>query len=299
MEWRVDRAIPLGWVVTRSIVASLCGIAGFERDAVGITDVIEALCARHGLVVSAEEISGWLARERELQSLSSGRLIAEFNNEMMSQQLVPLPERAAELAERAETAAALEAQIDLIYRSHSWRYSYPIRAIGRLLRKANGGLPPLTVGAADAIGHGLDKAEAVVSKISLSLDGPAGPRWDDARRYGWAIAAVGATFAITHLLHAFGFPAPRMLLYIAAVAVAARVGGMGPGVFAMAVSVLAICLSAPPGRLLTHGVVFAERLGVFLVCAIVGILVSALPEQAARETRAHARSAQPHREAGG
>jgi K+-sensing histidine kinase KdpD len=101
---------------------------------------------------------------------------------------------------------------------------------------------------------------------------------------------------ITHLLQAFGFPAPRMLLYIAAVAVAARVGGMGPGLFAMAVSVLAICLSAPPGRLLTHGVVFAERLGVFLVCAIVGILVSALPEQA---TSAHAPPAQPHREAGG
>jgi len=67
----------------------------------------------------------------------------------------------------------------------------------------------------------------------------------------------------------------------------------------MATSVLAICLSAPPGRLFTHGIVFAERLGVFLVCAIVGILVSAPPEPAPRESRAHAPPAQPHREAGG
>ncbi|MEA2872808.1 MAG: hypothetical protein QOH67_2784, partial [Hyphomicrobiales bacterium] len=49
----------------------------------------------------------------------------------------------------------------------------------------------------------------------------------------------------------------------------------------------------------THGIVFAERLGVFLICAIVGILVSAPSEQSVDETRAHAPSAQPHREAGG
>jgi SAM-dependent methyltransferase len=297
MEWRVDRAIPLGWVITRSIVASLCGIAGFERDAVNVKDVIEALCVRHGLVVNADEIYGWLARENELQSLSSGRRIAEFSSEPMSQQLVPLPERAAELAARAETAAALETRIDLIYRSRSWRYSYPIRAIGRLLRKETVEPPSRTAGTADAIGHGLDKAEAAISQISHLLDGPRGAIY--VRRYGWALAAVVATYAITHLLLAFGFPVPRMLLYIAAVAVAARIGGLGPGTFAMAASVLAICLSAPPGRLFTHGIVFAERLGVFLVCAIVGILVSAPPEQSARETRARAPAAQPHREAGG
>jgi SAM-dependent methyltransferase len=300
MEWRVDRAIPLGWVVTRSIVASLCGIAGFERDAVNITDVIEALCARHGLVVSADEISAWLARENELQSLSSGRPIAEFSSRMLSQQLVPLPECAAELTARAETAAALEAQIALIFRSHSWRYSYPIRAVGRLLRKQSLERLPLAASTAEAIGLGLDKAEAAISQIShLLLGGPRGALWDDVRRYGWGLAAVVATYAITHLLLVSGFPVPRMLLYIAAVAVTARVGGLGPGAFAMAASVLAICLSAPSKLLFMHTTVFAERLGVFLVCAIVGILVSASPEQAARATRAHAPPAQPHRRAGG
>jgi SAM-dependent methyltransferase len=296
MEWRVDRAIPFGWVVTRSTVASLCGIAGFEREAVRITDVIEALCARHGLGVSADEIAGWLKRENELQSLSSGRPLANRGGELKSQWLVPLPECAQ--GARTEVVAALEARIDLIYRSRSWRYSYPIRAVGRLLRTESVERPPLVASAADATGHGLGKAEAAMSQISRLRDGPRGALWNDAWRYGQAIAAVVATFAITHLLLAFGFPVPRMLLYIAAVAVAARVGGLGPGVFALAASVLAICL-APPGRLFIHGIVFAERLGVFLVCAIVGILVSASPEQAARETRADAPSAQPHREAGG
>jgi len=296
LEWRVDRAIPLGWVVTRSIVASLCGIAGFERDAVSITDVIEALCVRHGLAVSADEISGWLARESELQSLSSGRRIAELSNGMTSHQLLPLPERAAELAVRAETAASLEARIALIYRSHSWRYSYPIRLIGRMLRRSAEGPGPAVHPAATR--EGFVQADTAATQVSGLLAGVR-PLWRDAIRYGWALAAVVATFAITHLLLAFGFPVPRMLLYIAAVAVAARVGGLGPGIFAMAASVLAICLSMPSGLLFMHGIVFAERLGVFLVCAIVGILVSAPPEQAAQETRAHAPSAQPHREAGG
>jgi SAM-dependent methyltransferase len=297
MEWRVDRAIPLGWVVTRSIVASLCGIAGFEREAVSITDVIEALCARHGLVVSADEVSGWLAREHELQSLSSGRPLADYGREMKSQRLVPLAECALAQGARNETVAALEARIDLIYRSRSWRYSYPIRAAGRLLRKKSVERPPLAASAADAIGLG--KAEAAIRQIPRLFDGLRGPLWDDARRYGWAIAAVAATYAITHLLRGFGFPVPRMLLYIAAVAVVARAGGLGPGVAAVAASVLAICLSAPSWYLFVHNIAAAERLSVFLVCAIVGILVSAPPEQTASETRAHAPPAQPHREVGG
>jgi hypothetical protein len=107
MEWRVDRAIPLGWVVTRSIVTSLCGIAGFERDAVNITDVIAAVCARHGLGVSADEIAGWLKRENELQSLSSGRRLANHDGELKSQRLVPLPEYALEPGPRTEAVAAL------------------------------------------------------------------------------------------------------------------------------------------------------------------------------------------------
>lgn len=299
MEWRVDRAIPLGWVVTRSIVASLCGIAGFEREAVSITDLIEVLCARHGLGVSADEIAGWLKRENELQSLSSGRRLAVYGRALRSQRLVPIPECASGRGARTETVAALEARIDLIYRSRSWRYSYPIRAVGRLLRKESPEPPSLAASIADATGYGRDRAAAAMSQISRLLDGPRGALWNDARRYGAAIAAVGATFAMTHLLLAFGFPVPRMLLYIAAVAVAARAGGLGPGVFALAASVLAICLSAPPGRLFMHGLAFAERLSVFLVCAIVGILVSAPPEQVAPKTRAHAPPAQPHREAGG
>jgi hypothetical protein len=210
---------------------------------------------------------------------------------------VPLPECAPAQGKRSETVAALEARIDLIYRSRSWRYSYPIRAAGRLLRKKSPERPLVIVGGADAPEHGLGTDEAAIARIRRLFGGPRGPLRDNVKRYGWAIAAVAATCAITHLLREFGFPVPRMLLYIAAVAVVARLGGLGPGVAAVAASVLAICLSAP--SLFVHNIAAAERLCVFLICAIVGILVSAPPDQTASETRAHAPPAQPHRELGG
>src|SRR4029077_5014179 len=109
-----------------------------------------------------------------------------------------------------------------------------IRALGRLLRKESPEPPSPaagTAGTADAAGHGRDRSKTAMRPISRWLNGPQGALRNDARRYGAAIAAVGATFAMTHLLLAFGFPVPRMLLYIAAVAVAARAGGLGPGVF--------------------------------------------------------------------
>jgi membrane protein implicated in regulation of membrane protease activity len=66
---------------------------------------------------------------------------------------------------------------------------------------------------------------------------------------------------------------PRLLLFIAAVATAARAGGIGPGVFATATSIAAIVL--PSFHQLLHDAAFAERVVMFLVCALIGILVSA------------------------
>ena len=67
MEWRLDRAIPLGWVVTRAVVHSLCGTPGFEREPIAIANVVEALCTERGLTVHRHDIDGWLEREAELQ----------------------------------------------------------------------------------------------------------------------------------------------------------------------------------------------------------------------------------------
>jgi hypothetical protein len=69
MEWRFDRDIPLGWVVTRSVLHS------FGPGApIGIAAVIAALCSKRGLEVDDDDIDRWLGREHELQIALTGRL---------------------------------------------------------------------------------------------------------------------------------------------------------------------------------------------------------------------------------
>jgi SAM-dependent methyltransferase len=287
-EWRIDRDIPLGWVVTRSVIHSLRGIAGFERDAVAVVDVIGALCARRGLQVDEDEIAAWLRRENELQELCGNGGFSGRAGSLISRRMVPPsdPDFAfnARIIALTRTASELETKIEQMYQSRSWRYAYPLRVAGQILRGA-----PLADAAhvPAAVARGAPKDDA------RSHAGPARPwshrdrlwAWltSDLGRYGRAIAAVLAAFALTHLLTAYGIRTPRMLLYIAAVAVAARFGGLGPGVLALAASVPAILLSAPSFSHVMHDVVRMERLAFFLVCAAIGILVS-VPH--ARERRA-------------
>ena len=113
VEWRVDRDIALGWVVTRATVHSLCGMAGFERKSLPIADVVEALCARRALAVSRDEIAGWLAQENEFQTLSMGRKVTDCSLTLSSWQLVP-QERTSDQERRA-----LQGELDLIHRSRS------------------------------------------------------------------------------------------------------------------------------------------------------------------------------------
>jgi hypothetical protein len=286
MEWRLDRAIPLGWVVVRSVLHSLCGRAGFERDAVTVTPVVDALCARRGLAVDRDEIAEWLARERELQGLVSDRALPHHVGDMLSRQIVPLAERVLEqdarIGELTQTVAGLRAQIDLIYHSRSWRYSYPIRLLGGLSRGEPTQAPVVPVAARDGLASGIKQLSGLAERVK-----PLG----DLKRYGGAIVLVIATFLLTRLLIASGVHVPRMLLYIAAVAIAARVGGLGPGMLAMAASVFAIVLSAMSQHPITHEAAFAQRLVVFLVCAMIGIAVSAPRTQEERTRQRRSRNA--------
>jgi hypothetical protein len=280
MEWRVDRAIPLGWVVARSVLHCLRGAAGFECLAVSIAQVVEGLCAGHGIAVNGDEIDEWLNRERELQRLSIGRAPDGYAGALLSHRLVPLMERAqrqdAQIAALTQTVSELNVQIDLIHRSRSWRYSYPIRLAGHLL-----GRPAGNIGANAVVA---DVAAPRAGRLSAIARVLRGPQWDELRRYGVALAAVLATFMLTRLMIASGIHVPRMLLYIAAVAVVARVGGLGPGVFATVASVVAIGLSGSSSHVFAHSAAFAQRLAVFLVCAIIGIVVSA-PRAQQQRTR--------------
>ena len=220
MEWRVDCDVPLGWVVTRSVLHSLVGVAGFEAGPVTVAEVVGALAARHSLGVRAGEIEGWLGRERDLQRAVTGREPPDYTGGLASHALAPPPVTAR--------------------RTH----------IGAL---------------APAFARLKERVARTVARLR-----PA----SETARYGWAAIAVAMCFALTSLLTLSGVRTPRMLLYIAAVAVAARLDGLGPGVFALGLSVLAILATGPFLHLSTHGFASMERLGIFLICAVIGILVS-------------------------
>ncbi|MEJ0077778.1 MAG: methyltransferase [Alphaproteobacteria bacterium] len=256
MEWRIDRAIPVGWVVTRAVLHSLCATPGFEREAVSIAGVVESLCVERGLVVSRHDIDAWLEREAELQRFNLGPAAQRRTGATLSQCIMPQAQPA--LAERA-AIDELQTQIALIHNSRSWRYSYPIRLIGQLARE-RGWI---------AKGEGVPR----IARPDEQASGPATlmPRWD-IKGYGSALAIVLVTFGLTRLMVASGIHLPRMLLYIAAVAVATRTFGPGPGFAALLASVAAIVLVS--FQHLLHSSAFAERFATFLVCAIIAIAVS-------------------------
>lgn len=254
MEWRLDRAVPLGWVVTRAVLHSLCATPGFERKPVAIADIVEALCAERGLTVSRRDIDRWLDREAELQRFNHGRVAQRCTGATLSQQIMRQPPEARD--HRAEIDQ-LRDQIALIHRSRSWRYSYPIRWIGQLVRAGGPVAGPES--------GGIAAAREQLGSFGTLLPG-------DIKRYAAALATVLATFALTRLLIASGVHVPRMLLYIAAVAIATRAFGPGPGFAALLASVTAIALTSY--QHFFHNVAFAERFATFLVCAVIALAVS-------------------------
>ena len=258
MEWRLDHAVPLGWVVTRAVLHSLCGTPGFERQAMSIAQVVEALCARRALAVSRSEVDEWLAREADLYQVSLGHAGRPYTGAMLSKRTMPFAEQALEMARLKRTVSEIGALVEAIRGSRSWRYSYPIRLAGRFLRAKGGAVAPDGSAIASASGR-------------FAMPGHGLPR-REIKRYGAALAIVVATFAVTRLLVASGVHVPRMLLYIAAVAVTTRAFGSGPGLLAMAASVGAIVFAS--FHQLTHSIPFAERFATFLICAVIAILVS-------------------------
>lgn len=95
-EWLVDRDIPFSWVVTRSVLNSLCATSGFESPAVKVGDVIQSLYSDHGLAISETEINDALNREAELKALVLGLEQQEISREVTSKAWTPLHQAAAE-----------------------------------------------------------------------------------------------------------------------------------------------------------------------------------------------------------
>lgn len=71
-EWNFDHELPLGWVVSRSIVHSLLAFPGFEVTPLKLGEVITELCQEYQLVTDDNEIDKWLSLEKQHLSQVTG-----------------------------------------------------------------------------------------------------------------------------------------------------------------------------------------------------------------------------------
>lgn len=129
-EWVLDRAVPLGWVMSRSIAILLADYPGFEEESLSIAAVVNALCLSKGLHVSRFEYQSWAELERgymnavlginrcrNIDALKSYRVIPLLNLSA-DQQLAlssldtKLAERDAELSDRNNRLSALEIRLE-------------------------------------------------------------------------------------------------------------------------------------------------------------------------------------------
>jgi C4-dicarboxylate-specific signal transduction histidine kinase len=95
-----------------------------------------------------------------------------------------------------------------------------------------------------------------------------------ARSYGIALFLVGTSLFLTLLLQRL-FPYPFLFLFFAAVIAGAWIGGIGPGLFAVLLSTLAIdYYFVPPIRSLAISATDAAYFAAFVVCALVASWIS-------------------------
>ena len=71
-EWTTDHDIPLGWVVSRGIMWSLISGVPAANHLQSVVEVIQALCDKLGLVVSAADLGCWMSQEARFQAVVVG-----------------------------------------------------------------------------------------------------------------------------------------------------------------------------------------------------------------------------------
>lgn len=138
-EWHLSQPFPTGWLITRGILTIFINQPGFEPDIISIEDIITMLCAKKGLKVRSSEIEEWLALEAELQYAVSGIRHPPVSPASYTNRLKPLTRLANEqeksLLELGSKVGALEAQLNGIRTSLSWKITSPLRYASRQLKK--------------------------------------------------------------------------------------------------------------------------------------------------------------------
>ena len=89
LEWLCDAPVPLGWVVTRGVLWCLAVGVPIANQVQSITEVIESLCNRSGILVAPTDIQRWVALEVEFQEAVTGRAFEGLSTATTSSGLRP------------------------------------------------------------------------------------------------------------------------------------------------------------------------------------------------------------------
>jgi SAM-dependent methyltransferase len=109
-EWKINGFIPLGWLITRSLLHSLGIGVPVYNSLVSIKDVIGELCSLCDMEFVESDVQEWLEWEDELQALVGGRQEKRYVPTQTSSGLISL--RGA-LAESENRIAALDRLVNL------------------------------------------------------------------------------------------------------------------------------------------------------------------------------------------
>lgn len=77
-EWRTDRDLPLGWVITRGVLYTLTVGLAPENPVKKVFDVVRELCRAVHLSTTEAEVTGWIDMEARLQSLVTGQALSDI-----------------------------------------------------------------------------------------------------------------------------------------------------------------------------------------------------------------------------
>ncbi len=75
-EWSTDRDVPLGWVVTRSILYCFADGGASLEHTESLVDMVRALVKPAGLLVTEEDVQKWLEEEVDFQKTVTGNVMA-------------------------------------------------------------------------------------------------------------------------------------------------------------------------------------------------------------------------------
>ena len=157
-EWRLTTDVEFGHCVLRALLLLMAAITRFGIPANGRTYTrqafIEAVFSDSGFVITASDVTRYIALEADIQAQITGRLRDEFldwspadflmmrsTQSSVSEELVDLNRlhtvgeaQRAELDGCREVIESQRTELQMIHKSRSWKITAPLRRLSRALR---------------------------------------------------------------------------------------------------------------------------------------------------------------------